>query len=102
MNGESPVERSLHAQAASLTYWSQVTDRRAATRPGREGLTRKWEREIDPDGTLPPEELARRVELRRKAHMANMSRLAAKKAREKREAKAASTSTQSAGEVSAL
>jgi hypothetical protein len=80
---ESPVERSLHAQQASLTYWSQVDDRAAATQTARDGLTRKWEREIDPDGKLPPPELAKRVEMRRKAHMAEMTRNSLKARRER-------------------
>lgn len=71
---ESQTERFLHAQQASLTYWSQVEDRAARMQPLRDGFTRKLEQEIDPDGQLAPDELARRVEMRRKAHMAAMTR----------------------------
>jgi hypothetical protein len=84
---ESSTERSLHAQHASLIHWSQVENRTAATRAMREGLTRKWEREIDPDGKLPPAELAKRVEMRRKAHMAEMTRRSIKARRERAAAK---------------
>lgn len=80
---ESATERSLHAQAASLTHWSKVPDRTAATQAMRDGFTRRLELQVDPAGLLPPQELARRVEMARKAHLANMSRLAAKARREK-------------------
>lgn len=80
---ESPAERSLHAQAASLTYWSTVPNRTAATQPLRDGFVRKLERQVDPDGVLEPQERARRVEMARRAHLANASRLAAKARRER-------------------
>lgn len=80
---ESAAERSLHAQAASLTYWSRVPNRTAATQPLRDGFVRKLELQVDPDGVLEPQERARRVEMARRAHLANASRLAAKARREK-------------------
>jgi hypothetical protein len=84
---ESPLERSLHAQQASLTNWSRVEDRAAAMQPLRDGFTRKLEREIDPEGRLSSRELERRVEMARKAHMAKMTRLAVKARRERAAAK---------------
>lgn len=90
MSEESPAERALHAQHASLTHWSRVDNRFAATQHLRDGYRRKLEREIDPNGELAPEELARRVEYARRAQLADMSRKAAKAAREKREARKAS------------
>lgn len=80
---ESPAERRLHAQAASLTHWSQVPDRTAATQAMRDGFTQRLERQVDPDGALSIQERARRVEMARKAHLSNMSRLAAKARRER-------------------
>jgi hypothetical protein len=80
---ETPTERALHAQQASLLRWSKVEDRAAAMRPQREGLERKWTREIDPNGQLSPQELARRLEMRRKAHMAEMTRKSVKSRRER-------------------
>lgn len=87
--GSTPTERRLQAQAASLTYWSQVRDRSAAMKPLRDGFLRKLEQQVDPDGTLDPVERAKRVEMARRAHLANASRLAAKAARERRERAAA-------------
>jgi hypothetical protein len=83
---ESAAERSLHAQAASLSYWSKVRDRSAAMAPLRDGFARKLAAEIDPDGVLEPHELARRVDMARRAHLANASRISAKRRRERAEA----------------
>lgn len=84
-NSMTPAERRLRASAAGLTRWANETDRAGAIRPLREGFIRKLEREIDPDGSLPPDELAKRVELARRAHLAKAS-LAAAVARRKRAA----------------
>lgn len=43
------------------------------TRAAREGFMRKFELEVDPDGTLEPGERVRRAELARKAHMARLA-----------------------------
>ncbi len=47
------------------------------TAAARKGFLARFEREVDPDGTLPPEERTRRAEHALRAHMA---RLAAKSA----------------------
>jgi hypothetical protein len=67
--------------------WAVEPDRRAATAPARKGLEAKWAAEVDPDGRLAPAELARRVESKRKAHMARMTAAAAASRRAKRTTK---------------
>lgn len=57
--------------------WANEPNRRAATAPARKGLEAKWAAEVDPDGRLAPHELARRIESKRKAHMARMTAAAA-------------------------
>jgi hypothetical protein len=52
-------------------------DPRELTAPAREAFLSKFEREVDPDGALAPEERRRRAEHARKAHMARISRLSA-------------------------
>ncbi len=52
-------------------------DARELTAPAREAFLAKFEREVDPDGQLPPEERRRRAEHARRAHMARISRLSA-------------------------
>lgn len=77
---------SLHARAMAHEKWSRVEDRSAATKPGRDAADARFEREVDPDGTLPPAERARRVESARRAHF---TRLAMKSVEARRAKKAA-------------
>jgi hypothetical protein len=76
----SPEDRSLVAQIAAAERWGRTTDRTAATAPWRAGLRAKFARETDPNGTLDPVELERRIDSLFRAHMLRMSR-AAKAAR---------------------
>lgn len=73
-------DRSIVAQIAAAERWGRTPDRTAATAPARAGLRAKYARQVDPDGTLPPAELERRVDSLMRAHMLRMS-LAAKNAR---------------------
>jgi hypothetical protein len=49
--------------------WSRTTDRNARTRPAREAFLRRFEREVDPDGVLPPAERGRRAQHALRAYM---------------------------------
>lgn len=80
----SPGERRLQARAAAYTRWARTTDRSAATAAAREGLMRKFENQIDPDGLLAPAE--RRVQAVR-ARAAYYASLAAKSAAARRKRK---------------
>lgn len=77
-------ERSLRARIAAHERWAQTPDRSAATAPARAALMARFEREVDPNGTLPPAERARRAEHARKAYY---GRLALKSARARRRSK---------------
>ena len=81
----SPSERKLRAQIAAHTSWANTEDRTARTAAGTAALLGKFERQVDPDGTLDPSERARRAESARKAHFA---RLAFKSVQARRERKA--------------
>lgn len=79
----SPAQRQLAASIGSLTNWSRLTSpeaRRAATAPARAARDRSWERQADPDGALPPDELAAAVARLKKAHFRRMA-LASARAR---------------------
>jgi len=69
----STSERRLAAQAAAHTSWAHTPDRNARTAPARAALMARFEREVDPDGTLPPQERAKRAESARKAYFLNLS-----------------------------
>jgi hypothetical protein len=59
--------------------WSRTIDRAARTEPGRKGFMARFEREVDPDGTLPEGERVRRAEHARKAYMQKLALASAAK-----------------------
>lgn len=82
----SPAERMLRAQMAAYARWKNCEDRRAATDPARRLSEGRWEREVDPDGVLAPEERARRAEFAMKEHMVRMAFNSAKARRLRKQA----------------
>lgn len=74
----SPAERTMRARVAAHTRWSREGDRVAATAAARAGALARFERQVDPDGVLNPQERATRAEHARKAYMASLSLKAAK------------------------
>lgn len=76
-----PTERALAASIAANESWANTPDRSARTAPARAALMARFEREVDPDGSLPPDERARRAENKRKAYF---QRLALKSAKARR------------------
>lgn len=77
----SPAERSLRGQIAVHESWARTPDRAARTEKARKAALDRFERQVDPDGTLPPAERAKRAENARKAYF---SRLALKSAQARR------------------
>jgi hypothetical protein len=69
----TPVQRSLQARIAANTRWAHEPDRTAATRPARAAAVSRFEREVDPDGVLPPAERARRADSAQRAHMQRLA-----------------------------
>jgi hypothetical protein len=67
------AERQAIARLGAHTHWAKCPDRTARTAAWRDGFNRKLAAEVDPEGTLAPDELARRVENARRAHMARMT-----------------------------
>lgn len=93
-------ERKLAARIAAHDRWAHVSDRSVETAPARTAFMATFERQVDPDGILPPDERARRAEHARKAHFA---RLALKSARARRRSREASTEAADAdAELTAL
>jgi hypothetical protein len=71
----------MRASIGGHAKWAKTEDRAAATAPARKAMLDKFEREVDPDGTLAPAERAKRAENARKAHF---TRLALKSAQARR------------------
>ena len=78
-------ERTMIARQAAHESWAHTVDRSARTANARAALMARFEREVDLDGTLPPQERAKRAESARKAYF---GRLALKSAQVRRGQKA--------------
>ncbi len=72
--------RSLTARIGAHVSWANTSDRTERTRPAREAFLARFEREVDPEGTLAPEERRLRAEHAKQAYMLRLA-LASAKAR---------------------
>jgi hypothetical protein len=68
--------KDINRQIAAEISWSRTIDRSARTRPAREAFLRRFEREVDPDGTLSPDERHRRAEHAKRAYMLQLAKRA--------------------------
>ncbi len=81
MSACSPEHRALVARIAAHQSWANTADPTARTAPARKAALDRFEREVDPEGVLPPAERTRRAEHLRKAYF---TRLALKSAQARR------------------
>ena len=65
--------RTLIAKLAAHESWANTSDPAARTAPARAAALARFEHEVDPDGTLPPAERARRAASKRKAYFARLA-----------------------------
>jgi hypothetical protein len=82
-----PAERSLRARLAAYAMHAQH-DSRETSANGRAAFRAKFDREVDPEGLLDPQERRRRAEQARRAYFARLSLAAAKARQAKRAARA--------------
>jgi hypothetical protein len=80
-------DASMRGRIAAYERWARTGDRTAATAPARAGLDATFAAEVDPDGSLGPEELARRIAAKRSAHFTRLARKSAESRRRGREAR---------------
>jgi hypothetical protein len=76
------TSRALIARLAAHESWARTADPSARTAPGRAAFLDRFEREVDPDGILPPADRERMAAHARKAYFARLA-LASAKARRK-------------------
>lgn len=81
--------RTLQLRAAAHARWAKEPNRVAATQPARSAFDKRFERQVDPEGVLPPDELARRVKNARAAYFLDMARKSAIVRRRNRDARLA-------------
>ena len=72
----SSNERSQRARIAALKRWA-YTDGGSGTAPARAGFDKRFERLVDPEGVLDPQERAERVKRARRAHFLELARRSA-------------------------
>jgi hypothetical protein len=70
------TKKNINARIAAEVSWARTEDRSARTRPAREAFLKRFEREVDPDGKLPPDERARRANHALRAHMLRLRKRA--------------------------
>lgn len=75
----TPAQRRLRAQIAANTRWSRPMAREDAADVARSTFYARLERQVDPEGKLPPPELDRRVQAAARAFSARLNAAKAKK-----------------------
>jgi hypothetical protein len=83
----SRAERSLRARLAAYALHAQ-NDPRETTANARAAFLARFDREVDPEGLLEPDERRRRAEQARRAYFARLSLAAVKARQAKRPARA--------------
>lgn len=79
-------QRAIAGRIGAYTMWAHTPDRAARTAPARRAAMARFEREVDPEGVLSPEERAKRAQYARKAYF---QRLGLKSAAARRKKSAA-------------
>lgn len=72
-----PDDMARRGRIGGLTTSSRH-DTKANTAPARKAFLSRFEREVDPDGSLPEAERQRRAEAAKKAHMLKLAHASAK------------------------
>jgi hypothetical protein len=73
MTEMTPAQRKMRAEKAAHASWKKTSDKSARTAKARQAAFNRFEREVDPDGTMDPVERSRRAESARKAHFRAMA-----------------------------
>ncbi|MGI5201704.1 hypothetical protein ACQEU6_08990 [Spirillospora sp. CA-108201] len=82
----TPEQRQERAKRAVRVSWEKTEDPAARTRPARMAALRRFETEVDPDGTLPASERMQRAEEAKSEYYAELGRQSAKARRARRQA----------------
>ncbi|MFV2177627.1 hypothetical protein ACFHW2_14475 [Actinomadura sp. LOL_016] len=74
---EEAAIAAIDKRIAALVSWSKTGDRKKRTKPARDAFLARFEREVDPDGVLAPEERRVRAELAKRAYMLKLAKRSA-------------------------
>lgn len=72
-----PHVKDINRRIAAEVSWSRTSDRSARTKPGRDAFLSRFERLVDPEGTLPPDERRIRAQHALRAHMLRLAKRSA-------------------------
>jgi hypothetical protein len=79
------AKRVLQARMAAHTLHAKVSDPAKHTQPARTVFLSRFEREVDPDGVLEPQERARRAEHAKKAYFLRLAQASSTARRRKKQ-----------------
>jgi hypothetical protein len=71
------MPKDLNRRIAAQISWARTRDRAARTRPAREAFLERFEKGVDPDGTLTSEERRQRAEHAKRAYMLALAKRSA-------------------------
>jgi hypothetical protein len=66
-------DRAMRARIAAHLSWAKTADPASRTKPARDALLARFEREVDSEGVLAAEERARRAASARRAYFAALA-----------------------------
>ncbi|WP_410814824.1 hypothetical protein [Micromonospora sp. 067-2] len=72
-SGLTPEQRRRRARIAAHVSWANTTDRTARTAAGTKAFLDRFERQVDPDGTLPIELRSAMAQHARTAYMLQLA-----------------------------
>jgi hypothetical protein len=70
-----PFRTRIQAAAAAHDSWWRTIDRSARTKPARDALLAKFEREVDPAGLMSPADRRKAAEDKRRTHLVCASQM---------------------------
>ena len=81
--------KALTGRIGGYAKWAKTDDWTAATAKARQAERDRYDKLVDPDGTLPPEVRRKKAEAARREHYSRMGQASAKARRERAEARKA-------------
>lgn len=67
------MDRTTKARIAAHTSWAKTPDRSRRTAPARQAALERFERLVDPDGRMTPQQREQAAESARQAHYRTMA-----------------------------
>lgn len=69
----TPAQRTTRARIAAHESWARTPDRSRRTAPARQAAHERFEQQVDPHGTMTPQQRAQAAESARSAHFRRLA-----------------------------